>query len=69
MPNLLLFQIRSDFQQDQKVEYFLEGPGANQKPFNVFVVNHETGDVRVTKILDREEVDTYVVSFSMFYLF
>ncbi|KAF6728699.1 Desmoglein-1-gamma [Oryzias melastigma] len=58
---LSIAKICFDFQQDQKVEYYLEGHGASQKPFNVFVVNHETGVVRVTKILDREEVDTYVI--------
>ncbi|RVE74106.1 hypothetical protein OJAV_G00038140 [Oryzias javanicus] len=54
-------KICSDFHQGKNVEYYLEGPGANQKPYNAFVVNHENGDVRVTKIFDREEIDTYVM--------
>ncbi|XP_035985728.1 desmoglein-2-like, partial [Fundulus heteroclitus] len=53
-------KIRSDYQTEGKtVFYFLEGRGANQYPFHVFVVEPLTGNVRVTKKLDREEIDTY----------
>uniref|UniRef100_A0A8C7Y5Q6 Cadherin domain-containing protein n=1 Tax=Oryzias sinensis TaxID=183150 RepID=A0A8C7Y5Q6_9TELE len=58
---LSIAKIRSDYKDGRDIEYFLEGPGANQRPFNVFVVNRETGDVRVTQVLDREEMDTYVL--------
>ncbi|XP_035987607.1 desmoglein-2.1 isoform X3 [Fundulus heteroclitus] len=53
-------KIRSDYQTGgQTIMYSLEGRGANQYPFHVFVVDPRTGNVRVTKILDREEIDTY----------
>ncbi|KAM4548234.1 desmoglein-2.1-like [Odontesthes bonariensis] len=52
-------RIRSDIQSGTNVVYSLEGVGANQYPFNVFVVDPDNGNVRVTKILDREEIDTY----------
>ena len=64
LSNVLLFQIRSDLQSGSNVVYSLEGVGATQYPFNVFVVDPVTGNVRVTKILDREEIDTYNVSYS-----
>lgn len=57
-----VFQIRSDFQTEANVQYSLEGIGANQYPFHVFVVDRTTGDIRVTKVLDREQIDTYNVS-------
>lgn len=57
-----LFQIRSDFESDSNIHYSLEGIGANQYPFHVFVVDPKTGLIRVTQVLDRELVDTYNVS-------
>lgn len=57
-----LFQIRSDFESGANIQYSLEGIGANQYPFHVFVVNPKTGLIRVTKVLDREIIDTYNVS-------
>lgn len=61
---LVLFQIRSDHQSGSNVHYSLEGIGANKKPLHVFVVDPLTGTVRVTKKLDREEIDMYIVSSS-----
>uniref|UniRef100_A0A8C3AH88 Cadherin domain-containing protein n=1 Tax=Cyclopterus lumpus TaxID=8103 RepID=A0A8C3AH88_CYCLU len=55
-------KIRSDVETSDKIEYSLEGIGANQKPFNVFVVDPDTGFIRVTQKLDRELIDTYTVS-------
>ncbi|KAM4574212.1 desmoglein-2.1-like [Fundulus diaphanus] len=59
--NEFIAKIRSDrYQTEGKtILYSLEGRGANQYPFHVFVVDHRTGNVRVTKTLDREEIDTY----------
>lgn len=57
------FQIFSDFDtRDGNIVYSLEGKGANQYPFNVFEVDSKTGNIRVTKILNREEIDVYDVS-------
>ncbi|KAK7889420.1 hypothetical protein WMY93_024980 [Mugilogobius chulae] len=52
-------KIRSDKDKEQRVEYFLTGAGADKPPFNLFVVDHETGSVRVTAILDREKYPSY----------
>lgn len=57
-----VFQIRSDFEANETIRYSLEGIGANQKPFDLFVVNPENGFIRLTQKLDREKIDTYNVS-------
>lgn len=44
------------------MKYSLRGIGADQNPFNLFVVNPETGLVRITEILDRENIAQYNVS-------
>lgn len=59
-------KIRSDFEDNFNIRYALQGIGANQAPFNVFVVDSQTGFIRVTKILDREEIDTYNVRVTHF---
>ncbi|XP_047199070.1 desmoglein-2-like [Hippoglossus stenolepis] len=56
-----IVKIRSDV-LDSGILYSLEGIGANQFPFNVFVVNPKTGFIRVTQVLDREYIDTYNLS-------
>ncbi|KAK5906714.1 hypothetical protein CesoFtcFv8_004635 [Champsocephalus esox] len=56
-------KLHSDFDEGNgNIIYYLEGIGANQHPFNVFVIDQITGDIRVTKILDRELIDTYNLS-------
>ncbi|KAM3620644.1 uncharacterized protein V6R79_026394 [Siganus canaliculatus] len=52
-------KIRSDADINDDIIYSLEGVGANQFPFHVFVVDPKTGLIRVTKVLDREEIDMY----------
>lgn len=57
------FQIRSDKDGDLKnVKYSLKGIGVDQPPFYLFVVDPENGNVRVTQILDREQIAQYNVS-------
>lgn len=46
----------------KNLRYTLKGVGADQDPFNLFVVNPETGFVRITAILDRESIAQYNVS-------
>lgn len=55
-------KIRSDFETEANIEYSLEGIGANQNPFHVFVVDPKTGLIRVTRVLDRELIDSYNLS-------
>lgn len=54
-------KIRSDKEDPQmkNLRYTLKGVGADQDPFNLFVVNPETGFVRITAILDRESIAQY----------
>lgn len=44
--------------------YFLTGEGATKPPYNLFVVDHETGYVRITGIVDREKHPKFSVSLS-----
>uniref|UniRef100_A0A8B9KST3 Si:ch73-74h11.1 n=1 Tax=Astyanax mexicanus TaxID=7994 RepID=A0A8B9KST3_ASTMX len=53
-------KIRSDKHlETTPVEYSLTGHGADKEPFNLFVVNPKNGFVRITGILDREEISQY----------
>lgn len=60
-------QIRSDKDRQTKVEYYLTGPGANKPPINLFVVDHDTGFVRITGIVDRERYPFFNVSSSLYF--
>lgn len=46
------------------MEYFLTGEGANKPPINLFKVNHETGFVNITGVVDRETHPYFNVSLS-----
>ncbi|XP_061894791.1 desmoglein-2.1-like [Entelurus aequoreus] len=52
-------KIQSDYKYHERITYTLEGEGANEDPMDVFVVNRQTGIIRVTKVLDREEIGIY----------
>lgn len=65
-PFVICCQIRSDQDKQTKVEYYLTGPGANKPPVNLFVVDHVTGYVHITGIVDREKYPFFNVS-SCFY--
>ena len=56
---MFLSQIGSDL--EGKLRYTLKGPGANEPPYNLFVVDETTGKVRITDLLDREKTDKYNV--------
>ncbi|KAF7690207.1 hypothetical protein HF521_012011 [Silurus meridionalis] len=57
-------RIRSDREDASKgpIRYSLKGIGADQPPYHLFVVEPSTGNVRVTGILDREEIGQYNLS-------
>lgn len=61
-------QIRSDQDKQTKVEYYLTGHGANKPPVNLFVVDHVTGYVHITGIVDREAYPFFNVSEFLFLL-
>lgn len=58
----LFFQIRSDEEFTSPVIYSLKGKGATEHPVNLFIVDKNTGNVKITGILDREEIPEYNVS-------
>uniref|UniRef100_A0A3B1K9Y3 Si:ch73-74h11.1 n=1 Tax=Astyanax mexicanus TaxID=7994 RepID=A0A3B1K9Y3_ASTMX len=49
--------------QASPLEYSLTGRGADIEPYNLFIVNPQNGLVRITGILDREEISQYDVSY------
>ncbi|TRY91444.1 hypothetical protein DNTS_028221, partial [Danionella cerebrum] len=57
-------KIRSDKEDSsmKNLKYLLKGVGADQEPFNLFVVNPETGYVRITGLLDREAISQFNLS-------
>ncbi|KAK5901639.1 hypothetical protein CesoFtcFv8_006983 [Champsocephalus esox] len=52
-------KIHSDKDLGESVDYFLTGEGADEEPFNLFVVDRTTGFVRITELLDREKCQFY----------
>uniref|UniRef100_A0A3B4F8X0 Si:ch73-74h11.1 n=1 Tax=Pundamilia nyererei TaxID=303518 RepID=A0A3B4F8X0_9CICH len=55
-------KIRSDKDKFEIVQYFLSGEGADKNPLSLFVVDRETGFVRITDLLDRESCPSYNLS-------
>ncbi|KAH0617754.1 hypothetical protein JD844_016305 [Phrynosoma platyrhinos] len=47
-------RIRSDCEETQPIIYRISGVGIDQHPFGVFVINQKTGEINITKIVDRE---------------
>ncbi|XP_063266472.1 cadherin-1-like isoform X1 [Prinia subflava] len=56
-----LVQIKSSKDKETKVFYSITGQGADIIPVGVFVIERETGWLKVTIPLDREEKDKYVL--------
>ncbi|XP_030607405.1 desmoglein-2-like [Archocentrus centrarchus] len=54
--NLCIGKASSDY---ENVVFSLKGVGADQYPFNVFVIDPHTGCIRVTQVLDREVIHFY----------
>ncbi|XP_048858554.1 desmoglein-4-like [Brienomyrus brachyistius] len=55
-------RVRSDKNDKVDLDYFLNGPGATEEPFNLFIVDKRNGLIRVTGILDREKIPMYTMS-------
>uniref|UniRef100_A0A3P9MLF6 Cadherin domain-containing protein n=1 Tax=Oryzias latipes TaxID=8090 RepID=A0A3P9MLF6_ORYLA len=45
--------------QSKTLSYSITGPGADQDPLHIFIVQKDTGDLYVTQRLDREKQDFY----------
>ncbi|XP_062442289.1 cadherin-1-like, partial [Rhea pennata] len=56
-----LVQIKSNKDKETKVFYSITGQGADTPPVGVFTIERETGWLEVTKPLDREEIDRYIL--------
>ncbi|XP_062997103.1 cadherin-1-like [Elgaria multicarinata webbii] len=54
-----LVQIKSSKDKETKVFYSITGQGADSPPVGVFSIDRETGRLRVTRPLDREDIDKY----------
>lgn len=56
-----LVQIKSNKDKEMKVFYSITGQGADTIPVGVFIIERETGWLEVTKPLDREQKDKYLL--------
>ncbi|XP_030060503.1 cadherin-1 [Microcaecilia unicolor] len=54
-------RLKSNKDKEVKVFYSITGQGADLPPEGVFTVDRESGELMVTKALDREEQDNYVL--------
>ncbi|XP_078397268.1 cadherin-2-like [Cetorhinus maximus] len=54
-----LVRIRSDRDKNRSLRYSVTGPGADQPPTGIFSINPISGELSVTKPLDREQIASY----------
>uniref|UniRef100_A0A8D2JI29 Desmoglein 1 n=1 Tax=Varanus komodoensis TaxID=61221 RepID=A0A8D2JI29_VARKO len=54
-------RIRSDCEETQPIIYKISGVGIDQHPIGVFVINQKTGEINITKIVDREENPVFII--------
>ncbi|MBN3288629.1 CADH2 protein, partial [Polyodon spathula] len=58
---LELVRIRSDRDKNRSLRYSVTGPGADQPPTGIFIINPISGELSVTKPLDREQIPNFHV--------
>ncbi|XP_044843440.1 cadherin-1-like isoform X3 [Mauremys mutica] len=56
-----LVQIKSNRDKEIRVFYSITGQGADTPPVGVFIIERETGWLKVTRPLDREEISHYTL--------
>ncbi|XP_074864729.1 B-cadherin-like [Carettochelys insculpta] len=56
-----LVQIKSNKDRETKIFYSITGQGADEPPVGVFTIERETGWLKVTKPLDREDISNYTL--------
>uniref|UniRef100_A0A8C8YA12 Cadherin-1 n=1 Tax=Panthera leo TaxID=9689 RepID=A0A8C8YA12_PANLE len=56
-----LVQIKSNRDKEIKVFYSITGQGADTPPVGVFIIERETGWLKVTEPLDREQIAKYIL--------
>ncbi|KAG9348061.1 hypothetical protein JZ751_004086 [Albula glossodonta] len=54
-----LVRIRSDRDKNRLLRYSVTGPGADQPPTGIFIINPISGQMSVTKPLDREQISSF----------
>ncbi|XP_015270040.1 PREDICTED: desmoglein-1-like [Gekko japonicus] len=54
-------RIRSDCEEKQSIIYKISGKGIDSHPFGVFVINQKTGEINITKIVDRETNPFFII--------
>ncbi|XP_018613344.1 cadherin-2-like [Scleropages formosus] len=54
-----LVRIRSDHDKTRSLRYSVTGPGADQAPTGIFVINAISGELSVMKPLDREQIPSF----------
>ncbi|XP_075997673.1 cadherin-2-like [Genypterus blacodes] len=54
-----LVRIRSDSDKNRMLRYSVTGPGADQPPTGIFIINLISGQLSVTKPLDREHISNF----------
>uniref|UniRef100_A0A3P8X3L5 Cadherin-13 n=1 Tax=Cynoglossus semilaevis TaxID=244447 RepID=A0A3P8X3L5_CYNSE len=59
----IIGKVRYDFIASNHI-FRLTGPGADQDPKGLFIIDIDTGDVSVSRSLDREAVDSYQLEVS-----
>ncbi|XP_025064923.1 cadherin-3 isoform X1 [Alligator sinensis] len=57
-----LVQIKSNRDKETKIFYSITGTGADKPPEGIFIIEKETGWMKVTQPLDRENIDKYHLS-------
>lgn len=60
--NFLPPQIRSDHDKTRALRYSVTGPGADQPPTGIFIIDPISGELSVNKPLDREHISNFHVS-------
>lgn len=55
-------QIRSDHDKSRSLRYSVTGPGADQPPNGIFIIDPISGELSVNKPLDREHIPSFHVS-------
>lgn len=59
-------QIRSDHDKSRALRYSVTGPGADQPPTGIFIIDPISGELSVNKPLDREHIPNFHVSETVF---